>query len=887
MRALMTKPLGLFFTAFVVTLVVFFQDIASAQQSVSVVILPFEVHAKEELSYLQNEIPRVLATYLKQEGAKVLALDENSVPMWREQIESISEIQKIGRQTGGTHIVWGSLTWIGQQFSLDVKLLDLSEAQKPNLFSIDGKGIENLPASVEKISDDLSLRLFKREKVTQILIKGFDRIEEDAIRRVIKTKPGDIFNAKSISEDLKAIYAMGYFDDIRVEAQTVNGGKIISFVVKEKPTLRRISISGNIKAFDDDEVKEVLTLKAGSILNIFQIKNNAGRIEELYKEKNYHSVRVTYKIEPTKKNQADLEFIIEEGSKTLIANILFEGNHSFSDGKLKGLMTTSEKNILSWFTSAGNMVQQNLDQDITQIMSFYHNNGFIQARVGEPQIEQKGNDIDIIIKVDEGPQFRVGNVAVAGDLIIAEAQLIQIIKISQEEFYSRELLRNDILALTDLYANEGYANVDIAPRLDQDEEKLQVDITFEIEKGNQIYFEEIIIGGNNRTRDKVIRRELRVYEQELFSAKRLKSSIRNLYRLDYFEDVKVNTAAGSEPDKKILKIDVTEKSTGSFQFGAGFGNVESFFGVVNISERNLFGRGQRLSFEGKLGAKTQKFTLSFTEPWLFDIPLSGTVEAYDWEYAFDAYDKSSLGGNIRLGYPIYNFTRGAVTYEYYIADVTNIADDAAASIRDLEGENVKSSVKGSVRYDSRNSLFNPSAGTNTFLSAEFAGLGGDIGFIKYIAETAWYQNLFLDLIGVFHAKGGYIAEGREDLLLPDYEKFYIGGIDTLRGFDRDDLSPRDANGDLVGGDKMVVFNFELRYPIVKEAGVVAAAFFDTGDVYADDERLDLGNLRQSAGLGFKWFSPMGPINLYYGWILDPEPTDSASGGWEFSMATSF
>ena len=184
-------------------------------------------------------------------------------------------------------------------------------------------------------------------------------------------------------------------------------------------------------------------------------------------------------------------------------------------------------------------------------------------------------------------------------------------------------------------------------------------------------------------------------------------------------------------------------------------------------------------------------------------------------------------------------------------------------------------------------MLDPHTGSRNKLTFTFAGLGGDIGFIKYIAETAWYQNLFLDLIGVFHAKGGYIAEGREDLLLPDYEKFYIGGIDTLRGFDRDDLSPRDANGDLVGGDKMVVFNFELRYPIVKEAGVVAAAFFDTGDVYADDERLDLGNLRQSAGLGFKWFSPMGPINLYYGWILDPEPTDSASGGWEFSMATSF
>jgi outer membrane protein insertion porin family len=870
-----------------VTWVGFFQNVADAQQSVSVVILPFEVHAKEELTYLQNEIPRVLATYLEQEGAKVLALDNDSVPRWREQIESISEIQNIGRQTGGTHIIWGSMTWIGQQFSLDVKLLDLPDGQKPSLFSVDGKGIENLPASVQKVSDALSLKLFQRVRVTQIVIKGYDRIEEDAIRRVIKIKSGDVFNAKSISEDLKAIYAMGYFDDIRVETETVDDGKTIIFRVKEKPILRRISISGNTKGFDDDEIKEVLTLKAGSILNIFHIKNNAVRIEELYREKNYHNVRVTYQIEPTKKNQADLEFIVEEGPKTLIANIRFEGNHTYSDGKLKGLMTTSEKNILSWFTSAGGLVEQNLDQDVTKIKSFYHNNGFIQARVGEPIVEKKGNDIDITINIDEGPQYSVGNVAVSGDLIVPEPQLMQLIKIRQEEFYNRELLRSDILALTDLYSNEGYANVDIVPSLDQDEENYKVDITFEIAKGNQVYFEEIIIAGNNRTRDKVIRRELRVYEQELFSSKRLKTSLRNLYRLEYFEDIKVNTAAGSGPDKKILKIDVTEKSTGAFQFGAGYGNVENFFGVINITERNLFGRGQRLSAEGKLGAKTQKFTLSFTEPWLFDIPLSATVDAYNWDYAFDSYDKSSLGGNIRFGYPVYNFTRAAVTYELYTANVTNIAEDAAASIRDLEGENVKSSIRGSLRYDSRDSLFNPTVGTNTSGSIEFAGLGGDIGFIKYIAETAWYHKIFFDLVGVFHAKGGYITEGREDLLLPDYEKFYIGGIDTLRGFERDDLSPRDENGDLVGGDKMVIFNFELRYPIVEEAGVVAAAFFDTGDVYGDDERMDLTNLRESAGLGFKWFSPMGPINLYYGWILDPKPTDSASGGWEFSMATSF
>lgn len=882
MRALMIKR----FSLLCITVMGFFPVAASGQPTVSVVILPFEVHAKEELSYLQAEIPRVLATYLEQEGAKILVLDKASVPLWREQVENISEIKKLGNQTGAEYVIWGSLTWIGQQFSLDAKLFAIRELKKPNLFSKDGEGIENFPAAVEKIGDDISLVLFKREKIAQIVIRENDRIEEDAILRVIKTKPGDIFSAKGISEELKAVWAMGYFDDVRVEAQNTPEGKVVIFKVKEKPTLRRIKISGNVKAFDDDEVKEVLTLKTGSILNIFQIKNNVVRIEELYKEKNYQNVRVDYEITPQKKNQADLEFIIEEGSKTLIAKIEFEGNHAYSDSKLKGLMTTSEKNILSWITSAGNLAQQNLDQDVTLIRSFYHNNGFIQARVGEPRIEYKGNDIEITINIDEGPQFKVGKVAVDGDLIIPEAQLLESVKISEEKFYSREILRNDILALTDMYANEGYANVDISPRIDQDQQKLEVNITFEIDKGKQVYFEEIIISGNSKTRDKVIRRELRVYEQELFSAQRLKRSLRNLYRLDFFEDIKVDTATGSTEDKKILKIEVAEKSTGAFQFGAGFGNVESFFGVASISERNLFGRGQKLSFEGKIGAKTQKFTLSFTEPWLFDIPLTATIDVYNWKYSFNTYDKDSTGGNLRFSYPVFNYTRALLGYEYYIADVSNIDDDAAESIKELEGENIKSSVTGALTWDSRNSMFSPTEGTRTSASIEYAGLGGDIGFIKYLAETAWYYNIILDLIGVFHFKGGYVTEAA-GLLLPDYEKFYIGGIDTMRGFDRDDLSPRDDNGDAVGGDKMVVFNFEIRYPVGKDTGVMAAAFFDTGDVYGDNESWDLNNLRQSAGLGFKWFSPMGPINLYYGWILDPQPTDHGSGGWEFSMATSF
>jgi len=856
------------------------------QQTVSIVVMPFEVHAKEQLLYLQSEIPEVIAKNLEQEGARVLVLDSDSVPDWQEQVQSIAQIRKLGLQTAAEHILWGSLTWIGQQFSLDIKLLSSFEDKKPDLFSVDGKGIENLPASVKEIVKDISLVIFKREIIVAVLIKGNDRIEEDAIRRMIKTQPEDIYNLKSLSQDLKAIYAMGYFDDIRIEAETKPQGKTIIFRVKEKPTLRNIRLSGKIGVFDDEEIKEVLTVQSGSILNIFKIKSDISRIEELYKSKNYHNVEVDYKIYPQKKNRADLEFIIEEGEKVRISKIKFEGNRAYSSRKLKGLMTTSEKSILSWITSAGDLIQQNLEQDVAKIQSFYHNHGYIQARVGEPQIEYKGNNIEITIKIVEGPQFKVGKVGLAGDLILPEQQLLQKIEITDEKFYNRETLRNDILALSDLYANEGYANVDVSPRIDQDEENLVVNITYEINKGKQVYFEEIIISGNTKTRDKVIRRQLRVYEQELFSAQRLKRSIRNLFRLDFFGDVKVDTAAGSSDDKKILKIDVVEKSTGAFQFGAGFGNVESFFGVVNISERNLFGRGQKLGVEAKLGAKTAKYSLSFTEPWLFDIPLRASIDLYNWNYDYSQYNKDSIGGKLGLSYPLFDYTRGDVSYLFDRARVSNIDSSAADSIKYLKGINIKSSVTGALAYDSRNSVFNPTQGSDHGISVEYAGLGGDIGFIKYLGETAWYYNLFGDAVVVGHGKGGYV-DGSPDKLLPDYEKFYMGGIDSLRGFERDDLSPRDNKGKRVGGNKFAQFNFELRYLLLKEQGIVGVAFFDTGDVWGDDEKVELTKMRESVGLGIKWLSPMGPINVFYGWILDRKDSDHGPGAFEFSMATAF
>ncbi len=868
--------------AFLVAMGLMFTS-ASAQDLVQVGVLPFEIHSVKDYAYLKNEIPTVLKKHLKQQGADIADIGAAELAQFLQN----RNVRAVGEKIAADFIIWGSLTWVGKQFSLDARMLETFSKAAPTLYTVEGKGIEALPKALKQLSRDISIRIFKKEKVASVSIAGNKRIETDAIIRKIKTKPGDVYLPKSLSDDLKTIYSMGYFDDIRIESEATPDGKSITFFIKEKPTIRVIRLKGN-KVYDDDEIKEELDIKTGSILNIFKIQNNIKRIEELYHEKNYHHVGVSYRVEPLKNNQADLEIEIVEGAKIQIKSITFEGNKQYDNDKLKKLMKTSEKGIFSWLTSSGDLTIEDLEQDIAKLTAFYHNNGYIRAKVGDPKIEYKGNWIYITIKIEEGPRFKVGEVKVKGDLIESQEALLQKLNISREEYFSRETVRNDILELTDLYSDEGYAYVEIAPKVDPNTEKLMVDITYDIDKGKQVYFEKIIISGNTKTRDKVIRRELKVYEQELYSGKRLKRGVRNLYRLDFFEDVKIDTPKGSADDKMILNIDVTEKATGSFSIGGGYSSVENAFFTGSIMERNLFGRGFVLKFNAEIGGRTNRYVLSFTDPWLFDIPLAAGFDLYNRTKDYDTYDLDSIGGTLRGSYPVLDYTRFYLSYTYDVSDVSNLEEDAPLGAQDMEGENVMSKIVSSLIYDSRDRIFNPSEGIKTSFAVQYAGggLGGDIGYVKYIGDFGWYIPIFWEVVGFVHAKGGYVEEN-SDGKLPIYDRFYLGGINSVRGFDWHDISPKDENGEPIGGDKFTQFNLELIFPLVKKAGVMGVTFFDMGNVWYEDVSADLADLQTSAGAGIRWYSPLGPIRLEYGYILEAEEGISQDGRWEFTMGQAF
>jgi outer membrane protein insertion porin family len=877
-------------------------------ERVQVMVLPFEINAQQNLAYLKDQVPQLVQRHLERDGATIVKPEMPTAASGKAL--TVEAIRLLGSQKNADVVIWGSLTWLGQNFSLDARMVEVSSENPPASFFSEGEGVENLPEAVKSLSEAISARLFKQEKIAEIRVIGNKRIEQDAIKRIIKTQPGDTFLAKNLSEDLKAIYAMGYFDDVRVESEGSPAGKIIIFVVKEKPTIRHIYIRGGksyqnaggktykeeetadiVKPgnliFDDEKILKSLDIKPGSIANIFKIQSNIKRIEDMYKEKNYHNVKVSYNLKEQENNQVDLEFVIDEGKKVLIKEIRFEGNQAYPSKKLKKIMKTTEKGFWSWITSSGDLKSEDLNQDVELLTSFYSNNGYIQAKVGEPIVEYKDNWIYITIKIDEGQRYKVGKVQITGDLLEPESELMKKIKISKQEYFSRQVLRDDVIFIGDLYSDEGYAYADVVPQIDPDNEHLLVNITYTITKGNLVYFQEIRIAGNTKTRDKVIRRELDFYEQELFSGKKLKRGVRNLNRLDFFEDVKVNTSKGSEPDKMILDIDVKEKPTGTFSFGGGYSSVENMFVVGSIAQRNFLGLGELLQVKAEIGGTTTRYVLSFTEPWLFDIPLMAGFDLYNQSRDYDTYELKSNGGLVRFGYPVFDYTRLNLSYGYDVSNMTDLTFDPTASVywKEMEGEHTTSSITPSIIYDSRDKAINPTEGSKNSISVEYAGLGGDVGFTKYVGESGRYFPLFWGTVGFLHAKAGYVSQ-HDGMILPPWQRFYLGGINSLRGFTWEELSPKDQYGNYIGGNKFVQGNVEYIFPLIKEVGLMGVVFFDTGYDYNDDQDIDLGNLRESAGFGVRWYSPLGPIRLENGFVLDKQPGEAGSR-FEFSMGQAF
>jgi outer membrane protein insertion porin family len=851
-----------------------------------VAVLPFTVLSKTPMEFLGEKVRQEMRDRLKTEGFTLVSQEDLHRELAKiEEPLTDAQAKEIGRKVGADVVILGQLIIVGDALALEAKILDLSGRPPTAPIKLQGTGLKSLAGLSRKLAQDASLKILGKERINRIVIKGNRRIEKDAILGVMQTREGEIISPSRLRDDIKAVYKMGYFTDVKVDVSETPEGRVLTLMVQEKPAIKKIIVKGEHK-IKKDKILEVTDLKPFMVASETAIKENINKIVNLYRDKGYFEAKVNYHFEPVSKTETNLVLVIDEGQKLAVKEIDFTGNHSVKGKELKKVMETKEKNIISFITGTGKLTKDTLERDLEKIAAYYFNHGFIKAKVGEPKIDIKGSYIYITIPVEEGPQYKVGKVDFQGELLEDKAKLKKLIDLPKEEIYSREVVQKDLTTLSDFYADFGYANADVTPLVKENDQNLTVDVTFDFRKGRKVYFDRIDIAGNVRTRDKVIRRELRVYEQDMFSATKLKESIKNLRRLEYFEDVNFSTNPGSAPDRMNLKITVKERPTGTFGLGAGYSTQDRLVGLVEVSQNNLFGRGQQLKVQGIIGSISHRFRLSFTEPYLFDRPLSAGFDAFLWSRDYSEYTRNSRGGDVRLSHPLrWQYTRLYGMYRFENVKLSNLAYNSSLVLQEAAKIHNTSAVSTSIRRDSRDSTFNPTQGSDNSFNIELAGLGGDTAFMRYIAESGWYFPLWWKTVGVLHGRIGFM-QNLPWGALPAYEKFYLGGIDSIRGFKYADISPRDPlTNERIGGDKFTQINIEYRFPLIKKLGVMGTVFFDAGNVYGSGQPF-FSSMRTAVGTGFRWFSPMGPLRVEWGYNLRPKSYEKHSA-WEFTVGSQF
>lgn len=883
------KPASCFWFFFLLVALFLPSQAAADQDLPNTFFLPLKINAPSGVESLAAASDAAMQSALAPLHMKMMPREEA-----REKLDyrgnwppDIAAINALGLDRAIQYVAAGSLTKFGDKLSLDMVVYDLLSEAPPRYFFSVADTVNDLDFAIKQLITDVTKYTGRYSLISEIVIKGNTRTDSGAILRHIASQPGDRYDPDRLRADLKNVFQMGYFDDVQVDVDDTPKGKKVTFVVKEKAVIGQIQIEGTDE-IDKDDVEEVITVSPNTIINTKEVRTSVQNIRQLYKEKGFYDTQVSAKLSYPKPDRVNIRFVIDEGAKVYIKEIKMVGNKAFSDKELMGVIETSEKGFFSWITESGLLKRDILDQDAARIAAFYHNNGYIEAKVAEPEVTHEGKWLYVTFNISEGERYRVGTINISGDLIESKDKLLKYVKLKDERYFSRKILHDDILRLTDLYAEKGFAFAEIDPEVEKNIANKRMDITINIHKGILVYVNRIEIKGNTRTRDKVIRREMKVKEGGIFDASAIRRSTQRLQRLEYFEEVNISPEQTAQEDLMDILVNVKEKPTGTFSIGAGYSSVDNLLFMAEISQNNFMGRGQRVALQANVSSKTTQYNLSFTEPHLNDTELLFGVDLYNWEREYDDYTKDSTGGALRFGYPVWEKWKAFFSYGYDDTTLSDVSENASQIIKDSQDIKITSYVKLGAQRDTRNRLYDASEGGHHLLTVKYAGgpLGGDSAFTKVEGVTSWYFPLFFETVYHIKGAGGYAVENSGGKL-PVYEKFYLGGLNTIRGFESGKISPRDPRtGERIGGEKMWYMNNELIFPLVKEAGLKGLIFYDTGNVYGGSDSWDVSNLKHSVGLGFRWLSPMGPLRLEWGYNLDPDP-DEDRGVWDFSIGGSF
>ncbi len=718
-------------------------------------------------------------------------------------------------------------------------------------------------------------------RVDSIEIQGNRKVESEAITEKLGTRAEMMLDNYLLRKDLSRIYEMKYFEEVEAYHKIKDGKNILLFKVKEKPIISKISFEGNDE-INDDDLKEQVKTKEFNILDISTLKNDVLLLQKHYEEKGYFLALATYKLKDNQNGSVEVKFKIKEWDKVRVKKITFLGSKALGDEELKNFMQTREESYFSFLSGSGNFKEINFQTDVERLKYLYKTRGYLQVNIQNPEVTASEDKkwIFITVRLTEGPQFSVNNVSFNGELLFTEKEMSEKLKIKTGEIYNEENLRQDIQTLTEMYQDKGYAFANVLRTLEIVPGENKVDVVFSFEKGVIAYFGKIVMKGNSKTRDKVIRRELRIHEGEMYSGSKLRTSKDNVNRLGFFqpESVIFNTITRKGTDNILdLEISIKERPTGQISLGAGYSTATKGFVQASVAQNNFRGLGQNINLNLSYSDRQQIYNLGFTEPYLFDTRWTAGADYYQTvSYFIRSFAYRKHGGDIRVGHPIFEYTRLFLTYRYEDNKVSNVINDG---IKEEVENGSASSLQASIIRDRRNNIFEPSSGYYTSTSLEYTGIGGTMRWMKAEVEGRYYRPIIGDLVMRTRLTGQQLFKTTQREI-PRVEKFSMGGARNMRGFSLEDIGPRRFATNTDTGQQEV-FNFgglfsllgtlEFEHPLIKEAGLKWVVFYDAGNVF--EQRLGEGDnyaLRSDYGFGFRWFSPIGVLRFEFAFPINPK-----------------
>ncbi len=733
-------------------------------------------------------------------------------------------------------------------------------------------------------------------KVKSVEVRGSKRIEESAIRGRLTLKAGDAYTAEAIRAQIRLIYEMGFFEDVQSETEPVADGVAVTFVVREKPFITEIVFDGN-EELSEDKLKEKITTRNQSFLDQQQAKESAERIKLAYQEDGYYNAQVTPIILALEEDRKRLTFFIKEGQRARIKTVTFDGMTVVTKKELFKLLATREwipwygiitrLQIPSVFSDAGLLKREELANDVERIREVYLNKGYLNVQAGLPTVELTEDKkwFTVTFPIVEGEPFTVGEIGFRGNTVFEELELRAGTKISSGEIFQRSKIRDEITRITDIYGEKGYAFTDVSPSVIPDQQSRTAAITFHIKEGDLIRIRQIHITGNDKTRDNVIRRELRVNEQEVIDTVSMKRSFQRLNNLNFFETVEI-LPKQVEQDKVDLDVKVKEKATGSFSIGGGFSTLDRFVAVADVTEGNLTGRGYMVRVRGQLGQRRTLGLITFRNPYLEDSLTSLQGDLFRTVTNYVTYNEDKSGASATFGRWFSEYTSGSFSLVFEQLEFSDPQPDAPQFVLDQIGTQSTSGFRSGLSRDTRDFYLDPRKGTRSAVNLDFGtpALGGTNNFYKFQLDGIKYTPLFWDTRHSIRARFG-VTDGLGGKPIPLTEMFFVGGINTMRGFVFGRAGPVTAAGSLEGAARQIIINNDLIFPISSEAKLNGVLFFDYGKGFAVGENLSL-KLRSAAGLEARWISPFGPLRAAYGINLDPNPGER-KGVFEFSVGSLF